>query len=413
MLKKIKIGTLALSIISSSIYAETVDNNIPFEDLNKFSKIYHILKTKYVEDISGSTLIDYAIKGMIDELDPHSKYMHEEEDRSLMDSIEGSYAGIGIEIEETEGGLKIVTPFDNSPATKAGLKTNDIIIKVNDIYLSTLKNLTEAVSLLRGKEGTKVTITIKRDNNIIEKEVIREKIKLESVIYKILENKYGYIRVSSFQGNTTESLKDSIKEIKKNKEIKGYILDLRNNPGGLLSSAIEIVDLFIDKKSVAVSVKGRNNEEQLYYTKENDIINKKPLIILVNEGSASASEIVAGALQDLNRAIVIGRNTFGKGSVQEIINFGDNTSMKYTTARYYTPNGRSIQAEGIIPDIFIEQVKIEKYDLNTIKEKDLEGHIDNTDKKEKEKNSNQYSVLEDYYIKNAIDALKVINLSKR
>lgn len=393
---------LFIMLFSTNVSIATTQQ-IPFEELKKFSQIYNILKNNYIEEKSGSELIDYAIKGMVNNLDPHSKYLQKKESDYLKESIEGAYAGIGIEIEKVESGLLIVTPFDNSPAKKADLRTNDIIVKVDDIYITTLKNIEDAVELLRGKEGTELKITIKREKEYLEKKLKREKIKLESITSKLIEDKYAYIRISSFQENTSKNLKREIVNINKKHIIEGYVLDLRNNPGGLLNSAIEIIDYFIDEKETAVSIKSRN-EERFYYTEKGEITKGKPIIVIINEGSASASEIVAGALQDLNRGIIIGNKSFGKGSVQEIISFLDNTSIKYTSAIYHTPSGRSIQAEGITPDIIVNDSFIEVKKNNLIREKNLEGHIEN-----KEDNKEEIYNYEDNYIKTAIDTLKIIN----
>ena len=326
--------------------------------LDLFGTVLERTYEDYVEEVTKQELIEKAINGMLSGLDPHSGYMNEETYQEMQVDTSGKFGGLGIQITMDEGFIKIISPIDDTPAYKAGLKAGDLITQINNTPVLGL-TLKEAVDLMRGRPGSKITITIAREEvDIFDVTLIREIIKIPSVKYEIY-NDVGYLRISSFTEETEDELSKAIKKIKKdlNNDESGYILDLRSNPGGLLTQAVAVSDIFL-KKGEIVATKGRsNNNVAIYKAKGGDLIENKPLVILINGGSASASEIVAGALQDHKRAIIIGTKSFGKGSVQSIIPLMDyeknkQGAIKLTVARYYTPSGRSIQAKGIEPDIY-------------------------------------------------------------
>jgi carboxyl-terminal processing protease len=367
-----------------------------YENLEVFANVLSIVQDSYVEKVDSKNLIHGAIRGMLNTLDPHSSYLDPEEFKELQVETKGSFSGIGIEITLKDGVLTVVSPIEGSPASKAGLQAGDKIIKIGDEFTKDM-DLLEAVKKLRGPQGTKVTISIHRDGwkDLKEFTMTRDVIPLQSVKAKMLEPGFGYVRITSFQAKTSSDLKQALNGLCKKRPLKGLILDLRNNPGGLLDQAVEVADLFIDQ-GVIVSTRGRlKNQNMTFSAHNNGDRYNFPMVTLVNEGSASASEIVAGAMKDHGRALILGAQTFGKGSVQTIIPLGDGSGLRLTTARYYTPNGTSIQAEGITPDIIVptriagdeEQGKDEEESEphRFLREKDLKHHITNGDEPEKEK----------------------------
>jgi len=352
-----------------------------YEQLKIFGSVLDLVQRNYVEEIPPKKLIYGAVQGMLKSLDPHSSFMKPEDYKELQIETKGSFTGIGIEISLKDGILTVVSPIEGTPAYKAGLKANDKILKIEG---KTTKNMTliESVKLLRGAKGTDVTISIYREGwrRLKDITLTRDVIPIQSVRSRILEDGYGYIRVSNFQNKTTFELKKALRELEKGKGLKGLVLDLRNNPGGLLDQAVKVADVFLEK-GLVVYTDGRIEEQKMRFEAHpNKHHHKYPIAVLVNEGSASASEIVAGALQDHKRAIILGIRTFGKGSVQTIIPLEDGSAVRLTTARYYTPNGRSIQAKGIEPDIevpyrLLEKPKEKDKIFHFPTERDLEGHL--------------------------------------
>jgi carboxyl-terminal processing protease len=362
------------------------NEKIPIEQLKAFSEVYMKIKKDYVEKVDDEKLFDDAIKGMLEGLDPHSTYLNEKDFEDLQIGTRGEFGGLGIEVTMEDGYVKVVSPIDDTPAYRAGVKAGDLIIMLDDKPVKGL-TLSECVDIMRGKVGTSLELTIAREgeNKPLKIKIIRDTIKVKSVKHDILDSNYGYLRITSFQSKTGSSLKDVLLKIKRKNNLKGIILDLRNNPGGVLGAAVEVSDTFLDQKKMIVSTSGRMSDAiNEFKSSSNDFAKDIPIVVLINGGSASASEIVAGALQDHRRAIIMGTQSFGKGSVQTILPLTRKTALKITTARYFTPNGRSIQAKGITPDIIVKEMKFEKKDeVEFLKESDLTGHLDKNSKKEK------------------------------
>jgi len=355
---------------------------IPLDDLRAFSEVLEKIKSDYVEPVGDKTLLSSAIRGMLSGLDPHSAYLEPDEYKDLRAGTTGEFGGLGIEVSMEDGFVKVVAPIDDTPAARAGVKAGDIIIRLDETPVKGM-SLNEAVKLMRGKPGTSITLTIMREGveQPIKLTLERDVIKVKSVKSRVLEPGFGYIRITQFQSPTDDNLREAVDQLKSQSggELKGLVLDLRNNPGGVLNGAVAVADAFLEK-GVIVSTRGRGEEAEMKFNaKPNDIIKGAPIVVLVNSGSASASEIVAGALQDHRRAVIMGQKTFGKGSVQTILPMDNGAALKLTTARYYTPSGRSIQAEGINPDIALDPVKVERVDEHgeAIKEADLSRHLSN------------------------------------
>ena len=356
---------------------------LPLNELRTFTEIFAKIKSDYVEQVNDKELLENAIRGMLEGLDPHSAYLDEDSYKDLQEGTSGEFGGLGIEVGMENGFVKVISPIDDTPAQKAGIKAGDLIIKLDDRSVKGM-SLNDAVDIMRGKPGDPITLTIIRESE--EKPlvitVVRDIIKTKSVRFETLEPGFGYLRISSFQSHTVEGLRQAIDQLKEDNsgKLKGIVLDLRNNPGGILTAAVGVSDMFLNKGMI-VYTEGRKKDSKLKFNaKPNAKLPDVPLIVLVNAGSASASEIVAGALQDHGRGIIMGEKTFGKGSVQTILPMNNNAALKLTTARYYTPNGRSIQASGITPDIIIDKVKISKIEEafgTSVKEADLIGHLDN------------------------------------
>jgi len=356
-----------------------------YRDLETFANVLTLIQQHYIDDIDSSKVITGAINGMLSSLDPHSAYMTPDDFKDLEEETSGSFTGIGIEISMRDGVLTAVAPIEGTPADRQGIKSGDQIVRINGDLTKTM-TLMEAVRKLRGAKGTPVTITIHRQEWKEPKDftMIREAIPLVSVKYTELEPGFAYIRVSNFQATTTKDLRNALKNLKKKHNLLGAILDLRNNPGGLLDQAVKVADLFL-AKGVIVSTKGRNKEEQMVFEAHpDDSYTDFPMVVVVNGGSASGSEIVAGALQDHKRAIILGTTTFGKGSVQTILPLPEGAGLRLTTAKYYTPSGDSIQATGIKPDMVVPLTAAADtaaapapQPVKTIREKDLPRHLEN------------------------------------
>ncbi|MAI83834.1 MAG: peptidase S41 [Rickettsiales bacterium] len=374
------------------------------------------MKNNYVEEIAVKDLIESAIDGMLNSLDPHSSFLNSEKLDELRVQTKGEFGGLGIEVTLENGVVKVIAPIDDTPAEKAGIKAGDLITHLDNEPVQGM-SLSEAVGLMRGRVGSTIVLTIKRDElDDIKIEITRAIIELKAVKSRIENNNIGYIRVSSFNQKVDEEIKKAIKSFKKENEdsLIGYVLDLRNNPGGLLDQAVSVTDIFLDKGEI-VSTRGRNKEEGSRYNAINsDMINGLPLVVLINQGSASASEIVAGALQDHKRGIIMGTKSFGKGSVQTIIPSGENVAIKLTTAKYYTPLGRSIQQTGIDPDILVEQSEIKSLEQeNRRKESDLRGSIKNEQSIKDVSVSDSKQEITDYQLTRALDLILALNLIKQ
>ena len=393
--------------------------NLPLKDLQTFVEILNRVKTDYVEPVTDEALLESAVRGMLSGLDPHSAYLDKEEFSEINVTTTGKFGGLGIEVQPFNGFVRVISPIDDTPAARAGIQPGDLIIKIDDTPVKGM-SLTEAVKKMRGEPGTKVTLTIAREGlgEPLTVELTRDIINVASVRSRMLETGLGYLRVSTFSSVTGKTLNEEFRKLKKQGELKGLILDLRNNPGGVLNASVDVSDAFLDK-GVIVSIKGRvSDSNREFNATPGDLLDGKPLVVLVNGGSASASEIVAGALQDHKRALLVGTQTFGKGSVQTILPLQNDSAIKLTTARYYTPSGRSIQAEGIEPDITIRPIKVSKAagtPVDNITEADLQGRLDGSGKKltpeqaaEKKKQSEaEQSLAEtDYALYEALNLLK-------
>lgn len=438
MLQKLRTSTffvagllIGLSLaIGHSVYAlKDNDQVIPFEDLQAFTDVFSRIKSDYVEDVDDKKLLEDAIRGMLSGLDPHSSYLDTEEFGELRIGTTGQFGGLGIEVGMENGFVKVISPIDDTPAARAGVQASDLIIRLDEKPVKGL-TLGEAVKIMRGKPNTDIKLTIVREGEtkplIIT--ITREIIRVKSVKKRMLESGYGYVRITNFQSRTTTDLLKSIADLQEESKLEGLVLDLRNNPGGVLNGAVGVSDAFLDK-GLIVYTEGRIDDSSLKYTATpGDALNGAPLVILVNGGSASASEIVAGAMQDHKRGIIMGFKTFGKGSVQTIQELRNGSAVKLTTARYYTPNGRSIQAEGIEPDILLRniQVKSNTKASSAVSEADLSGHLSNpangdSDKSEPEPSSKDDDKEDsadklsetDYQLFEALNLLKGLTIANR
>ena len=355
--------------ISDKVYSQNIDKL--YEKIDLFSEVLEKIQNEYVEEINQADVMDSAINGVLQSLDPYSAYMNPKIFKESQIETSGEFGGLGIEVSMEAGVVKVIAPIDGTPAAKAGIKAGDYIVRINGEQVQG-KTLMEAVNLMRGPVGTTIEITVRRKGLRKAKifKITREIIEIKSVISKIVDNKVGYLRLRAFNENSSNQLKKEISKIEKNKKLVGYILDLRNNPGGLLSQAITISDFFLDDGEI-VSTKGRKTREnRKFFAKKGDKINGKPLIVLINRGSASASEIVAGALQDQKRAILLGETTFGKGSVQSIIPLKNKGAIRLTISKYYLPSGKSISEVGVVPDIKVEE-EDEEFSINTTTDNQL------------------------------------------
>jgi len=358
------------------------EGKLPLDELRTFADVFNQIHQSYVEDVDDKTLLENAIRGMLSGLDPHSSYLDAKSFEDLQTNTTGEFGGLGLEVGIENGFIKVIAPIDDTPAQKAGIEAGDLIIKIDGKPVKGL-GLNEAVDAMRGPRGSEIELTIVREGTRqpFEVKLKRDLIKVQSVKSRSLEPGFGYLRIAQFQANTGTEFRKAVEKLKKeNKTLKGLVLDLRNNPGGVLQASVDVADAFI-REGLIVYTEGRlPNSKSRFYATDDDITNGTPLIVLINGGSASASEIVAGALQDHKRAVVMGTESFGKGSVQTVVPLSENSAIKLTTARYFTPSGRSIQAHGIVPDITVERAKVEALPRgDNITEADLEGHLRNGD----------------------------------
>ncbi len=401
---------------------------LPLNDLRAFTEVLQRIKSAYVEPIDDKTLLENAIRGMLDNLDPHSAYLQQEDFKTLEESTSGEFGGLGVEISSENGQLTVISPIDNSPAQKAGVRAGDVIVKLNDSPVREL-DVRKSVDMMRGKVGEPIKLTIMRKGSTkpINITVVRDIVRVESVRHHMLDDKLGYIRISQFQNDTGKEVESALKTMYSKGGLGGIILDLRNNPGGVLQSSVDVADLFINSGRI-VYTQGRLADANIQYMAKPTVgpYGTMPVVVMINGGSASASEIVAGALQDHNRGIVVGTKSFGKGSVQTVypLNTDSDRGLKLTTALYYTPNGRSIQAEGILPDIVIDDLSVTKVQENIdYREADLQNHLEKTlsagtkkpttAAKNNKSTSTESLEVADYQLQQATNILKSLYLSKR
>jgi carboxyl-terminal processing protease len=381
-------STLAAAVLAAGVTAQEAkpdEGRLPLDELRTFADVFNQIKQSYVESVDDKTLLENAIRGMLSGLDPHSTYLDAKSFDELQVNTSGEFGGLGLEVGLENGFVKVISPLDDTPAQKAGIEAGDLIIKIDGKPVKGMA-LNEAVDSMRGPRGSAIELTIVREgvHQPFDVKLKRDMIKVQSVKSRSLEAGFGYIRVAQFQANTGPEFRKAVEKLKKdNKQLKGLVVDLRNNPGGILQSAVDIADAFI-KEGLIVYTEGRlANSKSQFRAAPDDIAEGVPVVVLINGGSASASEIVAGALQDQKRAVIMGTESFGKGSVQTVMPLSETSAIKLTTARYFTPNGRSIQAHGIVPDIEVERAKIETLPRgDNITEADLEGHLKNGDGKE-------------------------------
>ena len=421
--------------IYSSVFAgnekTTAASPLPLEELRAFTEVFGRVKSDYVESVEDKDLLEYAIKGMLSGLDPHSAYLDPEEFKEMRIGTDGKFGGLGIEVSMENGFVKVISPIDDTPAERAGIKAGDVIVRLDDTPVKGM-TLNEAVKIMRGEPGTDILLTVVREGEEgpLKITITRDIIRIKSVRGRTLDPGYGYIRISQFQSATGTSMRKQLSELKKENggELKGLVLDLRNNPGGVLNASVSVADAFVSKGKI-VYTEGRVKDSLLTFNASpNDLLKSAPIVVLVNGGSASASEIVAGALQDHKRAIIMGTKTFGKGSVQTIMPMNNGAALKITTARYFTPSGRSIQAEGIEPDIEVEQLEVSKKEdaaVERLREADLRDHLENgngdkadeADKKDKsgktKEKTDEKNIKDDYQLNEALNLLKGVNIVRQ
>jgi carboxyl-terminal processing protease len=397
------------------------DQPLPIDELRTFTEVFSRIKADYVEPVEDKKLLHDAIQGMLAGLDPHSSFLDPEGFKEMRVGTEGEFGGLGIEVTMEDGFVKVVSPIEDTPAARAGLKTGDLIIRLDSKAVKGM-SLNDAVKMMRGKPGSDIVLTVVREGQPkpLTFTVTRAVIKIQSVKHRMLEDGFGYVRITQFQANTGDGLKDALAKLKLQHKgnLKGLVLDLRNNPGGVLHAAVAVSDAFLTS-GLIVYTEGRTADAELKFSATPaDLVNGAPMVVLVNGGSASASEIVAGALQDHKRAVIMGTKTFGKGSVQTILPMTGGAALKITTARYYTPNGRSIQATGILPDVVTEEARVTKRDKSSedaLKEADLAGHLENKGKDKPGAKKDAAAVKldtagEDYQLQEALNLLKGVSI---
>ena len=397
------------------------DQPLPIDELRTFTEVFSRIKADYVEPVDDKKLLRDAIQGMLAGLDPHSSFLDPEGFKDMRVGTEGEFGGLGIEVTMEDGFVKVVSPIEDTPAARAGLKTGDLIIRLDNKAVKGM-SLNDAVKQMRGKPGSDITLTVVREGSPkpLVFTLARAVIKIQSVKHRMLDDGFGYLRITQFQANTGDGVKDALAKLKAQHKgnLKGLVLDLRNNPGGVLNAAVAVSDAFLTS-GLIVYTEGRVADAELKFSATPaDLVNGAPMVVLVNGGSASASEIVAGALQDHKRAVIMGTKTFGKGSVQTILPMSGGAALKITTARYYTPSGRSIQATGILPDVITEEAKVTKREKgaeDALKEADLTGHLENKVKDKADAKKAAPSVKldtagEDYQLQEALNLLKGVSI---
>ncbi|MEP5763907.1 MAG: S41 family peptidase [Halieaceae bacterium] len=376
----------ALLLVSQAAGANEEPGALPLNELRTFADVFSQIRLGYVEEVDDATLLEYAIQGMLSGLDPHSVYLTADDFEDLQSSTSGEFSGLGLEVGMENGFVKVISPIDDTPAAKAGIESGDIIIKLDNQPVKGM-TLNEAIEIMRGPKGSKIEMTIAREGRqpfdlTLERDIIRT----ASVRERWLEPGYAYVRIAQFQRRTGDDVAKALTTLREEEELKGIVLDLRNNPGGVLRASVDVADQFLDGGTVVYTEGRLDNSQTRYNATPQDKTDGVPVVVLINGGSASASEIVAGALQDHRRAVVMGTPSFGKGSVQTILPLSEERAIKLTTALYFTPNGRSIQAQGIVPDIEVERARITAIDNlpRRISERDLSGRLDNANGEEEE-----------------------------
>ena len=373
------VAGLALQAAPTQLLANEAEGQLPLEELRTFADVYNQIRAGYVNEIDDSTLLEYAIQGMLTGLDPHSVYLTKDDFSDLKEGTSGEFTGLGLEVGMQDGYVTVIAPIDGSPAAAADLQSGDVILKLDNVPIKGL-SLGEAIEKMRGPKGSKIELTLGRPGTSqpFTVTLTRDTIKMASVRERLLEPGYGYIRIAQFQLATGDDVAKALEKLQAKGPLKGLVLDLRNNPGGVLSASVDVAGLFLDGGTVVYTEGRLPNSDMNFDARPGDASDNTPLVVLINAGSASASEIVAGALQDRGRAVVMGSDSFGKGSVQTILPLSDSRAVKLTTALYFTPNGRSIQAEGIVPDIPVERARVTAYDsAGQVTEADLSGHLSN------------------------------------
>lgn len=397
------------------------EKQLPLNDLRKFTEVFSRIKDAYVEEVDDSQLLESAIKGMLSDLDPHSTYLAPKDYEELEESTSGEFGGLGIEVGMENGFIKVISPIDDTPASKAGVQAGDLIIKLDEKPVKGM-SLEEAVQLMRGKPGTILTLTIMREGETgpMEIDVERDVIKVTSVKSRMIDNGYGYVRITQFQADTGSQFRKALDKLESEhgSDLDGLVIDLRNNPGGVLQAAVETADALLEE-GLIVYTEGRIQSSRLRFSaKAGDVMEGTPIVVLINGGSASASEILAGALQDHQRAVIMGTQSFGKGSVQTVIPLDETHAIKMTTARYYTPDGRSIQATGIKPDIIVRPAELKEIDSRPFfTEADLSGHLVGQNEKDTSENPEQEETSSiadrDFQLRSAINLLKGMHILNR
>ena len=415
--KKGFIGIFLILLLSPfAIKAEESDKNsnsrLPVKEINNFTQVFEQIRTGYVEEITDVQLLESAIQGMLENLDPHSAYLSDKKYTNLQENASGEYGGLGIEVIGEKTGIRVIAPIDDGPAFLNDIRAGDLIVEIDKAPVGKM-NIRLAIDKLRGKKGTKIELTILREglNQMISKTLIRDTIQISSVRSRLLHPNVGYIRIAQFQISSDEDFLDEYEKLVElnGKELEGLIIDLRNNPGGLVPPSITIADMLLSDGQIVYTQGRLSSANQEFYADPFDITKGIPIAVLINEGSASASEIVAGALQDNNRAVILGTRSFGKGSVQTVVPINESSAVKLTTALYFTPSGKSIQAAGIIPDIVIEPAEIRLYEtFERAREENLSGHL-STDTKvasdETDKNTEENSTIKDNQLYEALNIL--------
>ncbi|MDC0996120.1 S41 family peptidase [Pseudomonadales bacterium] len=410
-------ATAELAATAEAAAETALPPRLPLNELRVFAEAFDRISNAYVEEIDDRTLLENAIKGLLSQLDPHSAYLDKSTFSDLQETTTGNYGGVGLEVGMDRGFITVISPMDDTPAEKAGIESGDVIIQIDELIVKGM-SLDETIEAMRGEPGSDVVLSIAREGESqpLEITLTRQIIQVASVRERILEDGFGYIRIAQFQSATGREVRRSLEKLTEEGELSGLVLDLRNNPGGLLQTAVEVSDVFINDGLIVYTEGRLSQSEQRYNASTPDQAEGVPLIVLVNEGTASASEIVAGALQDHKRAVIMGMSTFGKGSVQTVLPLSSEIAIKLTTALYFTPNGRSIQAEGIVPDIRVERSTVTKLKSNPfrIKEKDLAGHLENGDDIPKVKAGDEDEATDlsvtDYQLNEALTLLKGINI---
>ena len=406
---------------SGVVFADGGALSVPFDQLRTFSEVFGRIQKDYVEPVSDKKILEDAIRGMLAGLDPHSTYLDQEQYNDLRVGTTGQFGGLGIEVGMENGFIKVISPIDDTPAQRAGVEAGDLIIRLDEKPVKGMA-LEEAVKTMRGEPGSEIALTVVREKEArpFTIKIVRDIIKIRSVRSRMVEDGYGYVRISSFQSRTGEGLRKNFRDLEEanNGKLKGLVLDLRNNPGGVLNAAVTVSDAFLTSGLIVYTEGRMEDSEFKYQATPNEILAGAPIVVLINAGSASASEIVAGALQDHKRAVIMGEKSFGKGSVQTVVPTSNGGAVKLTTARYYTPAGRSIQAEGIVPDILLSRVRLEELEnpgIRPISESDLSNHLTNGNEdsgKSKKEVADHQTITRDYFLIQAINVLKGINISR-